>query len=155
MITFLEGTGSSSVGWALDGFKPCEGYSEEGVGFDQQSFGYDGQNQVKTGGRINETREFGLQFDLDKGHVVTLALDLKNRKDGRVVYLLDGEYWKVGVSHILSDCNLGFYPAFTGTDMKIAVNFGYSEFKFPPPVRGPASDWISLVEAMNLPPEKE
>ena len=125
-VTFLKGSGYTQIGWATNKFEEHKDYINTGVGDDTHSWGFDGQ---RVGMWFNDKFEpWGEKVAED--HVLGIAADLER---GQLLFGVDGN-WRdpMGVAlYNLSEKSI--YPALTGKDMKIAINFGCSDMKFGPP----------------------
>ena len=130
----------SQIGWAMDGFESSDKYIGDGVGDCEYSYGYDGQRQCKW---HKESSGWGKQFDPNEGVVLGIAADLEK---GELLYGLNGD-WKepMGLAFDGIEKNIKLFPALTGSEVKLAVNFGDTEFKYGPP----DSSFVGLTDALK------
>ena len=129
-VTFLEGTDMSysQIGWANCNFKESDDYLDEGVGDDTSSWSFDGQRVCKCfNGNITS---WGKEVEVTGNHVLGVAADLET---GQILFGIDGDWGEpMGVAFdSLEESSL--YPALTGENIVIDVNFGEKAMKFSPP----------------------
>ena len=120
------GTSVCVVGWATQTFKEWNDVSiYQGVGDCSSSYGFDGQHGCIL--HHNEIVTCGKTFKSHGHHVIGVCADLQN---GILMFALNGVWGESSSVHCLDDC---VYPAITGANVNISINFGYNRFEYPPP----------------------
>ena len=123
--------GCSRIGWVTTTCKISDQSNQRGctdVGYCEHSYAFDGQNQVKYhAGNINP---WGSKFEASGDRVLGVAVDMQN---GQLLYGLDGNWAPPMGCAFQIDTNVNVYPALSGRDVELDVNFGESDFVFGPP----------------------
>ena len=74
---------------------------------------------------------WGTEFEPKNGAVLGVAVDLD---EGRVLFGLNGDWQDpMGAAFEGLDTSVGVYPALSGMNMEVMVNFGDHDMKYGPP----------------------
>ena len=130
-VTFLEGAkyvARSQVGWVSQEFGKRK--VNERVGDCQDSYAYDAQRGCKTHNGWQE--DMGRKVtsgdpNADPNVVLSVAAD---RSNGTILFAVNGD-WNTRFYDVRT--NMILYPAVSGNDITISVNFGDKEFQYEPP----------------------
>ena len=129
----------TQIGWAMEGFESSDDYKGDGVGDCEYSYGYDGQRQCKW---HDGSSDWGQRFDAEDGMVLGVAADFAK---GELMFGLNGD-WKdpMGSAFTGIDTSVKLFPAITGSEVTLKLNFGYHDFKYGPP----DSSFVALKDAL-------
>ena len=136
---------SPQFGWALNvGFDPIVGYTNNGVGDDKASWGFDGERvRAWHGG----DKPYGKAWNI--GDTLGLAIDLVSANK-TVSFSVNGDFSApCGVAYSNIDIPSGCWirPAFSAQKGKYRINFGDRPFKHTPP----DSTYVAVNTAVSLP----
>jgi len=135
-VKFVNGFGISQIGWANSEFELRNSYTGDGVGDDNNGYGFDGQRVCKW---FDGDRPWGIEILPSSGQTLGVALDLEK---GEVLYGVDGDWGEpMGVAFTDVNVEREYFPAFTAQNMTVAVNYGSEDFAF----NGPDESFKSLV----------
>jgi len=122
------GETSQRVGWTSEMLPRTKKHGDIGVGFGH-SWGFDPFTACKY--NQNTRVSWGSCVDEDDLCVVGVAVDME---EGNIWFSLDGEWGgKMGVAFSGVSTDFKLFPAISGGDASVLVNFGEREFNFEPP----------------------